>query len=99
MMNVLRCVSSTQALLDAGYEPVFVEVLSFKFVNSSQLVDALRRGEEHSGLVFTSQTAVSAVAHCVSEGVCCVCVCVCACASRDPNPIFAEFQDYCQRML
>ena len=69
------CVSSTQALLDAGYEPVFVDVLRFKFVNSSQLVDALRRGEEHSGLVFTSQTVVSVVAHCVSEGVC-VCVCL-----------------------
>ena len=96
-MNVFRCLSSTQALLDAGYEPAFVEVLSFNFVNSSQLVDALQRGEGHSGLVFTSQTAVSAVARCVSEGVCVyvrVCVCVCVFASRDPNPIFAEFQDY-----
>ena len=46
-----------------------MEVLSFQFVNLAQLVEVLRRGEGHSGLVFTSQTAVSAVAHCVSEGV------------------------------
>ena len=50
-----------QSLLEAGYECVFVEVLSFKFVNTVQLVDVLGRGEGHSGMVFTSQTAVSAV--------------------------------------
>ena len=55
--------------MHASYEPVFVEVLSFQFVNLAQLVEVLRRGEGHSGIVFTSQTAVRAVAHCVSEGV------------------------------
>ena len=71
-----------QSLLEAGYECVFVEVLSFKFVNTVQLVDVLGRGEEHSGMVFTSQTAVSAVSQCVSEGVYdCVCIIryVCMC--------------------
>ena len=62
-----------------------MEVLSFRFISIAQLVEVLRRGEGHSGLVFTSQTAVRAVAHCVSEGVVvCVCVCVyvrvCVCA-------------------
>ena len=71
--------------MHAGYEPVFVEVLSFRFVNLAQLVEVLRRGEGHSGLVFTSQTAVRAVAHCVSEGVVvCVHACVhtCTCVVR-----------------
>ena len=58
---------------------MFVEVLSFKFVNTVQLVGVLGRGEGHSGMVFTSQTAVSALSQCVSEGVCVVCVCVCVC--------------------
>ena len=53
---------------------MFVEVLSFQFAHPAQLVDVLGRGEGHSGLVFTSQMAVRAVAQCVSEGVC-ACVC------------------------
>ena len=49
---------------------MFVEALSFKFVNTVQLVGVLGRGEGHSEMVFTSQTAVSAVSQCVSGGVC-----------------------------
>ena len=74
-----------------------MEVLSFRFINIAQLMEVLRRGEGHSGLVFTSQTAVRAVAHCVSEGVV-VCVCVrvhaymCVrvgvCASSEKDSVF-----------
>lgn len=56
-----------QLLHEHGYEPVFVPVLSFKFTNKHELMQRLENPDKHCGLVFTSQRAVDAVYHCITD--------------------------------
>ena len=57
-----------EALLDErGYVPVFVPVLSFKFINQETLTERLKNPQQHSGIVFTSQRAVEAVHFCIED--------------------------------
>ena len=54
-------------LNESGYIPVFVPVLSFKFINQDTLTERLKNPQEHGGLVFTSQRAVDAVHFCIED--------------------------------
>ncbi|KAG7173856.1 uroporphyrinogen-III synthase-like [Homarus americanus] len=49
-------------LTASGFSPVHVPVLSFQFCNQVPLKNALQIPQNHSGIIFTSQRAVEAVA-------------------------------------
>ncbi|MPC66638.1 uroporphyrinogen-III synthase-like [Portunus trituberculatus] len=50
------------ALTKAGFSAVVVPTLSFQWCNEAPLRDALQRPQDHTGIIFTSQRAVEAVA-------------------------------------
>ena len=52
-------------LTEHGYKPVFLPVLSFKFINQEDLAERLENPDKHNGLVLTSQRAVEAIELCV----------------------------------
>lgn len=52
----------SDALARAGLSAVVVPTLSFKWCNEAVLQDALQKPQDHSGIIFTSQRAVEAVA-------------------------------------
>lgn len=54
-------------LREHGYEPVFIPVLSFEFTNKVELMARLENPDIHGGLIFTSQRAVDAVCHCITD--------------------------------
>uniref|UniRef100_A0A0P4VYR3 Uroporphyrinogen-III synthase n=1 Tax=Scylla olivacea TaxID=85551 RepID=A0A0P4VYR3_SCYOL len=50
------------ALTEAGFSAVVVPTLSFQWCNERVLKDALQKPQDHTGIIFTSQRAVEAVA-------------------------------------
>lgn len=54
-------------LKDAGYRPVLVPVLTFKFVNQKQLRAELQNDNTLAGVIFTSPRSVHAVSRAVSS--------------------------------
>lgn len=52
----------TDALSKAGFSAVMVPTLSFQSCNEGPLRDALQKPNDHTGIIFTSQRAVKAVA-------------------------------------
>ena len=62
-MNIL------QVFIEGGYDPAFVEVLSFEHVNLAELADKLRKSENYGGLVLTSQNASSSIACAIERGI------------------------------
>ncbi|KAK7493204.1 hypothetical protein BaRGS_00015541 [Batillaria attramentaria] len=50
-----------EALTHAGYRPLVVPVLAFKFVNQRELASALRQADNLSGVILTSPRSVQAV--------------------------------------
>lgn len=52
----------SDVLTRAGLSTVVVPTLSFTWCNEAALRDALQKPQEHSGIIFTSQRAVEAVA-------------------------------------
>ena len=58
-----------QVFADNGYDPVFIEVLSFEFVDAEELACKLKSGSDYSGLVITSQTAASSISSAIANGV------------------------------
>nr|QIZ30879.1 uroporphyrinogen-III synthase [Halisarca dujardinii] len=58
-----------KAFFEGGYEPLFLEVLSFEYVNQGGLAERLKRPAEYSGLVLTSQNAVTAISSTIDLGL------------------------------
>lgn len=56
-----------QVFLDKGFTPFSIPVLSFKFDNQQELVQKLKEPCKYEGMVLTSQRAVEAIEHCVSD--------------------------------
>ena len=54
-------------LLEHGYEPVMIPVLSFEFKNKDELIGKLENPEKYCGLIFTSRRAVDAVYCCITD--------------------------------
>ncbi|XP_071525943.1 uroporphyrinogen-III synthase-like [Panulirus ornatus] len=50
-----------------GFSPVHIPVLSFRFCNQGPLKNSLQNPLDHSGIIFTSQRAVEAVAEIYSK--------------------------------
>jgi uroporphyrinogen-III synthase len=62
-------VNILQVFIEGGYDPAFVEVLSFEHVNLAELADKLRKSENYGGLVLTSQNASSSIACAIERGL------------------------------
>lgn len=54
-------------LTQNGFSPVHIPVLSFKYCNQGPLKNSLENPQDHSGIIFTSQRAVEAVAEIYSK--------------------------------
>lgn len=56
-----------KVLLDAGFKPFSIPVLSFKFENQQELVQKLEKSGDYGGMILTSQRAVEAIEKCVTD--------------------------------